>query len=68
MSSPYLPPGTPQGTLEREFELKCVNEDCPEFDSPVYARYLYERDTGAAWLEPDGVETCPDCQQERKGA
>lgn len=62
------PPGHPTGNLEREFTLRCENEECPENGETVSATYIYERDTGAAYLLPEGVELCPDCGQERRGA
>jgi hypothetical protein len=59
-----LPPGTPRGRDHREHTLVCSNEDCEEFDSPREVTLVYERDTGAAWIDPEEDEYCEVCGQE----
>jgi hypothetical protein len=59
------PPGHPTGNSRSEVRLTCRNGDCPEEGSPEYATEVYERDTGAAYLDPEGIEVCPDCGQDR---
>lgn len=59
------PPGHPTGDSKSEVRLTCRNEDCPEYGTASYAIEVYERDTGAAYLDPEDADICPDCEQER---
>ena len=60
------PPGHPTGTARSEVKLRCVNKDCPEYGATNYAIEIYERDTNAAYLDPEDADICPDCEQERR--
>ena len=64
MGSPYLPPGTPTGWARSEVTIVCRNEDCEEFESPREVTEVYERDTGAAWIEPEDAMSCEACDSE----
>ena len=59
------PPGHPTGNERHEVALTCRNPDCPENGSVGEGIEVYERDTGAASLDPEGSEVCPDCGQDR---
>lgn len=61
---PYLPPGTPTGWARSEVSLSCQNEDCEEFESRREVTLVYERDTGARWIEPEEDEFCEACGKE----
>ena len=59
------PPGHPTGHSKDEVSLVCRNEECPEEGIPVVAVSVYERETGAAWIEPEDANYCEECGNER---
>lgn len=58
------PPGHPRGDQKSEVTLSCPNEDCDEFESPREVTQIYERETGAAYIEPEEDEFCEACGRE----
>jgi hypothetical protein len=59
--SDYLPPGTPSGNRHGETHFACQNEECGEYGIGVEVATVYERDTGAAYLEDENADICEVC-------
>ncbi len=62
--SPYLSPGTPSGNSEKDITVVCHNEDCEECGEHVTVVQVYERGTGAAYIEPEEDAFCESCGEE----
>jgi hypothetical protein len=58
------PPGHPTGSEHQEIQMVCRNEDCPEWGGTVTVTQVYERDTGAAYIEPEDDLFCEVCREE----
>ncbi len=60
----YYPPGHPTGDRHSEVELVCSNEKCENLDERVTVTQIYERDTGAAYFDPEDADICEFCGDE----
>lgn len=58
------PPGHPTGSEHQEIQMVCRNEDCEESGSLVTVTQVYERETGAAFIEPEDDLFCEVCGEE----
>lgn len=58
------PPGHPTGVEHQEIQMVCRNEDCGECGTLVTVNQVYERETGAAYIEPEDDLFCEVCQEE----
>lgn len=62
------PPGHPRGNRNSEITMYCPNEKCDEYKSPREVTEVYERETGAAYVEPEDDLYCEVCGEERVDA
>ena len=62
------PPGHPTGNEVSEVILMCRNEDCDENGIPREVIHIYERDTGASYIEPEDAANCEVCGEEMDDA
>ena len=58
------PPGHPSGIDRQEIQMVCRNEDCEESGGLVTVTQVYERETGAAFIEPEDDLFCEVCGEE----
>lgn len=58
------PPGHPTGDRRTEITLVCHNEECENYEEEVSVTEVYERDTGAAYLDPEDADICESCGHE----
>jgi hypothetical protein len=58
------PPGHPRGNRRSEITVSCTNRECDEYNQPREVTQVYERETGAAYIEPEEDGFCEACGED----